>query len=78
MRSIMEATTCSNIKEALIRRLSDEIVISTVMGQCVFSLPIKGLEERTTDVFVEKMLGESFRVHDAGITTSHLLLRAFT
>jgi nitrogen regulatory protein PII-like uncharacterized protein len=68
----METTNCSQIREALIRRLSDEIVISTVMDQCVFSLPIKGLNDRTTDVFVEKMLGESYRVHDAGITTSHL------
>lgn len=68
----METTNCSQIREALIRRLSDEIVISTVMDQCVFSLPIKGLDDRTTDVFVEKMLGESYRVHDAGITTSHL------
>jgi hypothetical protein len=68
----METTNCSQIREALIRRLSDEIVISTVMDQCVFSLPIKGLDDRSTDVFVEKMLGESYRVHDAGITTSHL------
>jgi hypothetical protein len=42
------------------------------MDQCVFSLPIRGLDERPTDVFVEKQLGQSFRVHDAGITTSHL------
>jgi hypothetical protein len=68
----METTNCSQIREALIRRLSDEIVISTVMDQCVFSLPIKGLDERSTDVFVEKLLGQSYRVHDAGITTSHL------
>ncbi|MGB8061100.1 MAG: DUF1828 domain-containing protein [Candidatus Sulfotelmatobacter sp.] len=47
-------------------------MISTVTDQCVFSLPIKGLNDRTTDVFVEKMLGDSYRVHDAGITTSHL------
>jgi Domain of unknown function DUF1828 len=68
----METTNCSQIREALIRRLSDQIVISTVMDQCVFSLPIRGLDERPTDVFVEKQLGQSFRVHDAGITTSHL------
>jgi hypothetical protein len=38
----------------------------------VFSIPIKCLDDRGTDVFVEKMLGELYRVHDAGITTSHL------
>ena len=68
----METTNCSQIREALIRRLNEEIAVTTVMNQCVFSLPLKCLDERPTDVFVEKMLGDSYRVHDAGITTSHL------
>jgi len=68
----METTNCSQIREALIRRLNDEIAVQTVLNQCVFSLPFKCLDERATDVFVEKMLGDLYRVHDAGITTSHL------
>ncbi len=68
----MGTTNCSEIRESLIRRLSEDIAVSTVDGQCVFSLPIRCLDDRPTDVFVEKLLGDSYRVHDAGITTSHL------
>ena len=68
----MEIMSCSQIKEALIRRLNDDIAVTMVQNQCVFSLPFRCLDERITDVFVEKMLGDLYKVHDAGITTSHL------
>lgn len=68
----METSSCSEIREALLRRLGEGVAVSTVSDQCVFSLPIRTLDDRVTDVFVEKLLGESYRVHDAGITASHL------
>jgi hypothetical protein len=68
----METTNCSHIRESLIRRLSEDIEVSVVSGQCVFTLPIQSLDARGAEVFIEKQLGDTYRVHDAGITTSHL------
>ncbi len=63
---------CLNIRAALIHRMSDNIEVSMVQGQCVFTLPIKSLDDRLTDVFIEKQLGNIYHVHDAGITTAQL------
>lgn len=68
----METTNCSLIRKSLIQRLSDDVEVSMVSGQCVFTLPLKSLDERHTEVFIEKQLGDNYRVHDAGITSSHL------
>jgi hypothetical protein len=68
----MEIMNCSEIKESLVRHLSEGIDFSKVMDQCVFTLPLRSLDDRSVEVFVEKKLGEFYRVHDAGITSSHL------
>lgn len=68
----METTNCSQIRQQLINRLSNDIEASVIEGQCVFTLPIRTVDDRTTEVFIEKQLGDTYRVHDAGITTSHL------
>ena len=68
----MEQTNCLLVKESLIRRVTAEIYVSTVMDQCVFTLPIKTFDDRSVDVFVQKRLGDLYLVHDAGITTSQL------
>ncbi len=63
---------CSDLRTSLIRKINDEVETSIVAGQCVFTIPIKSLDDRYTEVFVENKLGDMYRVHDAGITTSHL------
>jgi hypothetical protein len=68
----MEITTCSHLKASLLRRLNDHIEIGMVADQCVLTLPIKSIDDRPTEVFIEQGLGGFFRVHDAGIATSHL------
>lgn len=68
----METTSCSELRTSLIRKLNDEVETSIIAGQCVFTIPIRSLDDRYIEVFVERKLGDQYRVHDAGITTSHL------
>src|SRR5437899_1907160 len=68
----METMNCSQIRDSLIRHLNAGIEVGTLMNQCVFTLPIRSLDDRSTEVFIEDKLGGFYRVHDAGITSSHL------
>jgi len=63
---------CSDLRASLVRKINDGVDASIVAGQCVFTIPLRSLDERHTEVFVEQKLGDLYRVHDAGITTSHL------
>lgn len=68
----MEIMNCSEIKNSLIRHLSSGVESSTINDQCVVTLPLKSVDERAVEVFVQQKLGDFYRVHDAGITSSHL------
>jgi hypothetical protein len=68
----MDKMNCNTVRQSLIDHLSAGIEVTTLADQCVFTLPLKTLDDRLTDVFVEQKLGDTFLVHDAGMTTSQL------
>jgi hypothetical protein len=68
----MDKMNCNSIKQSLIDRLAADIEVTALHHQCVLTLPLKTLDDRLTDVFVEEKLGDMFLVHDAGMTTSQL------
>lgn len=64
--------SCNSVRDALVERLAQDIFVSEINDQCVLTLPFRTIDDRYPDVFVERKLGGSFLVHDAGRTTSSL------
>lgn len=67
-----DLVNCTSVRQSLLRRLSDDICVMQAADQCVLTFPLRTLDDRHPDVFVDKKLGGSYLVHDAGKTASHL------
>jgi|ERR1017187_2127013 hypothetical protein len=68
----MDQASCNSVRESLIRRLSEDIYVMQIADQCVLTFPFRTLDDRYPDIFVDKKLGGSYLIHDAGKTASHL------
>ena len=68
----MEQANCNSVRESLIKRLNEDIYAIQVADHCILTLPFRTLDDRYPDIFVDKKLGGSYLVHDAGKTASHL------
>lgn len=68
----MDQPSCLSIKESFARYFLDEVAVTPLSSSCVFTLPIKTLDQRYPDVFIEKKFEDSFLVHDAGATVAQL------
>jgi hypothetical protein len=68
----MESTSCRSIREAVAGFLGDQIEVSTLNNQCVLTLPLKTLDDRFIEVYIEQKLGSNVLVHDGGKSMAEL------
>lgn len=68
----MDKQSCLTLKESFARYFLNEVAVTPLRDSCVFTLPIKTLDQRYPDVFIEKKLEDTFLVHDAGTTVAQL------
>jgi hypothetical protein len=66
--------TCSFLKESLAAVFANELEVMTVESGCIVTLPLKTIDDRYIDVFVEQMPGSKnfIYVHDGGKNTAEL------
>ena len=68
----METQICSSIRDSLLSFLGTELEVSAFEDQCIITLPLKTLDDRFLDVYVESKIGDYIVVHDGGRTASEL------
>lgn len=62
----MEQQSCSSIRDALVTFFGAHTEVTTANGRCIVTLPIKTLDDRFIDVYLEPKLGDYVLVHDGG------------
>jgi hypothetical protein len=68
----MAASTCSSIKDELLKFFTAHASVATRGSMCVLTLPVRTIDGRFVEVFVEEKLGDAVLVHDAGKTAGEL------
>src|ERR1700730_3245865 len=65
--------TCSSLRDALLASIASEVEVTTVEKGCIVTLPLKTVDDRYVDVFVDPVLRSQFTyVHDGGKSTAEL------
>lgn len=65
---------CESIHESILKHLSDLTLVEQHRDLCVVTLPIRTVDGRLVDVFVEERAGDYFLVHDASKAANELIL----
>jgi hypothetical protein len=68
----MAASPCLSTKKALLSAVSSGTNVRTFGSICVLTLPLRTLDGRFVEVFVEPKIGDMFLVHEAGRTAGAL------
>ena len=69
----METTQiCSSIRHSILSSFDDELEVSSFQDYCVVTLPIKTVDDRFLDVYVEPKPPDFYIVHDGGKTEAEL------
>ncbi|MDQ6666225.1 MAG: hypothetical protein M3Z23_17745 [Acidobacteriota bacterium] len=63
---------CSMLKDSLAKYFGEQVRITDLNNQCIFTFPLKTLDNRLVAVIVEEKLGGYYAVHDGGKTDSAL------
>jgi len=71
----MMPQTCSTIRSSLVGYLGEQIGVSAVDRTCVITLPLKTLDDRYLDVYVEPTVSTWVSVHDGGDAVAELYLQ---
>lgn len=71
----MATTDCRSFREALLGYLDHELEATAFENQCVLTLPLKTLDDRFLDVYIEEHPPENLVVHDGGRTTAELFVQ---
>ena len=69
---IMAAQTCRSIRDSLLAFVHEELEVSVFENKCIVTLPLKSLDDRFLDVYIEKKIGDYCLVHDGGRAASEL------
>ncbi len=67
--------TCHSIRESLLTFFGQQVEVSAVDQNCVLTLPLKTLDDRYIEVFVESTVGDYVMVHDGGNAVAELFLQ---
>jgi hypothetical protein len=65
---------CGWLRSSILAYVGEQTDVHDIEDSCVVTLPIKTVDNRWVDVYVEPHGPDFFRVHDAGKTTSELRL----
>jgi hypothetical protein len=69
----MEMTqSCRSVRESLISFLDGQLEVSAFDDYCLVTLPIKTVDDRYLDIFVEPKIGDFYIVHDGGKAAAEL------
>ena len=68
----MASSNCNSIRDSVVDLIAGQTSVSTRRSLCVVTLPIKTLDGRYVEVFVEPRLGDMVLVHDGGKTVGEL------
>ena len=71
----MAPTDCRSFREALLGYLGHELEVNAFENQCVLTLPLKTLDDRFLDVYIEAHPPDYLVVHDGGRTTAELFVQ---
>jgi hypothetical protein len=69
----MASQPCSSIRTGLLQYFGDQTEVLSLKDTCVISLPIKTVDNRWVDVYIDQRMDGFYVVHDAGKTTGELL-----
>jgi hypothetical protein len=72
---MIAALNCTFLKDALVDHVTAQIGVDQLRDLCVITLPIRTLDGRLVDVFVEQRVGGYLLVHDGGKAANELILR---
>ncbi len=73
MERTMESQTCRSIRAALLEYFGEQTEVLSLGNTCVISLPIKTVDNRWVDVYIDERMEGYYVVHDAGKTSSELI-----
>lgn len=69
-------TTCRSLKDSLLTFLGQQVEVSAVEHRCILTLPLKTLDGRYLEVFVDQTVGDDYvLVHDGGNAVAELFLQ---
>lgn len=71
----MSMVNCGSIHESISKHLSSCTAVEQIRDLCVATLPIRTVDGRLVDVFIEQRSGDYFFVHDAGKAANELILQ---
>ncbi len=70
----MLTANCKSLHESILKHLTDHTAVEQLRDLCVVTLPIRTIDNRLVDVFVEQRVGDFYFVHDAGKAANELIL----
>jgi hypothetical protein len=71
----MQTANCQSIKNAVLQHLTEGTSVEHAGNLCIVTLPIRTIDDRLVDVFVESRQSDFYLVHDAGKAANELILR---
>src|SRR4051794_38149538 len=71
----MQTANCKSIKAAVLQHLAEGTAVEHVGELCIVTLPIRTIDDRLVDVFVEPRQADFYLVHDACKAANELILR---
>jgi hypothetical protein len=69
----MASQPCSSIRTGLLEYFGDQTEVLSLKDTCVISLPIKTVDDRWVDVYIDQRMEGFYIVHDAGKTSGELI-----
>ncbi len=71
----MQIVDCQSIRESILQHLGEATSVERSGELCIVTLPIRTVDNRLVDVFVESRQADFYLVHDAGKAANELILR---
>ena len=71
----MQTANCQSIRESILQHLRDATSVEHSGGLCIATLPIRTVDDRLVDIFIESRQADFYLVHDAGKAANELILR---
>lgn len=70
----MQAASCKTIKDAILQHLTERTTAEHSGDLCIVTLPVRTVDDRLVDVFIEARQADFYLVHDAGKAANELIL----
>lgn len=71
----MPKVNCNSVRDSFLKHLTEVSTIQLVRDLCVLTVPMRTVDGRLVDVFIESRAEDYFLVHDAGKAANELILQ---